>query len=155
MDIAKTEIIEIVYVAEANALLCTVDNRKLTKENLMETLAVIQATVNTYNSQGVQLKWCWDLSNITLDITKGGSIQTIHKELLKIHQLISDTIRGAAIVFSSSKLSSIFNGLIKILDIEMPTKVFSKGAVPKAMEWLSGVEIRSATPGRKPRRKFF
>lgn len=155
MDIAKTDVLKIVYVADTNALLCTVDNRLLTKENLMETLAVIHATVKTYNSQGVQLKWCWDLSNVTLDITKGGSIQTIHKELLKMAELISETIRGAAIVFSSSKLTGIFNGLIKILDIDMPTKVFGKGDVPKAMEWLSVQEIRLRKAGRKPRRKFF
>lgn len=155
MDIVETDILKIVYIADTRSLLCSVDDRKLTKKNLIESLAMIHATVKTYNTQGVQLKWCWDLSKVTLNITKGGSINTIHKELLKFADLTSETIRGAAIVFDSSKLSGIFNGLIKLLDIEMPTKVFGKGDVPKAMGWLSEVEIVSATPGRKPRRKFF
>jgi len=141
MEIAQTELLEITYLADTETLLCSVKDvgTDVSDDRLRQALGVISATLTTYGSQSVQVKWCWDLQRLPFCITKGSRIAYIERYMKGLAPLISKTVTATAIVFRDTRLSRVFKTLLRLVEQDKPVKVFESD-VPKAFLWLRDLQ---------------
>lgn len=131
MEIAKTELLEISYIPNVNTLVCSVKDVKITKDVLSRTLAAVSATLITYRSQDARIKWCWDLSRLRMCVDRFAQIERHMKGLSCV---IDETVMASAVIFASAELRTVFSGIIRLIDIHKPLKLFQD--VPTALLWL-------------------